>query len=63
MGNAAGMGTTTDGQDARSAAPHLFRPIGSPLPLGMVAPAGASVTLTAGQMGWPASGNRCDVRS
>ena len=52
MGNAAGMDTTTDGQDARSAARIFLRPIGSPLPLGMVALAGASVMLTADQVGW-----------
>ena len=52
MGNAAGVDTTTYGQDARGVSRISLRPIGSPLPLGMAALARASVLLTGDQLGW-----------
>ena len=61
MGIAAGMDTTTDGQDARSVSRIFLRPVGSPLPLGMAALAGASVMLTGDQLGWLPAAQGHDV--
>lgn len=46
------METTTAGQDARGVSRIFLRPIGSLLPLGMAALAGASIMLTGDQLGW-----------
>jgi len=61
MGNAAGVDTTSDGQDARGVSRIFLRPIGSPLPLGMAALAGASVLLTGDQLGWLPAAQGHDV--
>lgn len=61
MGNAAGVDTTTDGQDARGVSRIFLRPVGSLLPLGMAALAGASVLLTGDLLGWLPAAQGHDV--
>jgi uncharacterized protein len=60
-GYSGGMETMTDGQDARGAVRIFLRPVGSPLPLGMAALAGASVLLTGDQLGWLPAAQGHDV--
>lgn len=61
MGSAASVNNTTDGLPVRQASRIFLRPVGSPLPLGMAALAGASVMLTGYQLAWLPTAQGHDV--